>query len=159
MKTIFSDDKRGPGVKIPPPLIALAAISGAWGADRLIPLPIAGGERLWWVGIVITALASLLALASLVQFVIAKTHVEPWRPTSVIIRHGVYRHSRNPIYLAFCIAAFGAGLVINSWWGIVAVPLLGWLLRQLVIDREEAYLEAKFGEPYLEYKRSARRWI
>ena len=71
----------------------------------------------------------------------------------------MYRFSRNPIYLAFCIAAFGAGLLMNSWWGIAAVPLLGWLLRQLVIRREEAYLEAKFGEPYLEYKRSARRWI
>jgi len=153
------EDKRGPGVRIPPPLLAVAAIAGAWGIDRLVPLPIAADERLWWPGIAVVALAFLLALVALAQFRIARTHVEPWRPTSVIIRSGMFRYSRNPIYLAFCIAALGAGLMIGSWWGVAAAPLLGWLLRRFAIRREEAYLEAKFGEPYLEYKRAVRRWI
>ena len=154
-----NEDKRGPGVKIPPPLIALAGIAAAWGIDRLIPLPIATDGLLWWIGIAIAGLALLLALVTLLQFLIAKTHVEPWRPTSVVIQSGVFRYSRNPIYLAFCIAAFGTGLVVNSWWGIAAVPLLGWLLLKCAIGHEEAYLEAKFGETYRDYKRAVRRWI
>jgi len=153
------DDRRGPGVRIPPPLIAATAVAAAWGSDRLMPLPIVGGEGRWWIGIAIVALALLLALVTLAQFLIAKTHVEPWRPTTAIIRSGVFRFSRNPIYLAFCIAAFGAALIINSWWGIAAVPLLGWLLLSCAIRHEEAYLEAKFGEPYLDYKRAVRRWL
>jgi len=152
-------DRRGPGVRIPPPLIALAAIGGGWAADSLLPLPIGAGDGFRFSGLAIVALAFLLALAALFQFLAAKTHVEPWRPTSTIIRGGVFRLSRNPIYLAICIAALGAGLVINSWWGIAAVPVLGLLLQYLVILREEAYLERKFGDEYLAYRRSTRRWL
>jgi protein-S-isoprenylcysteine O-methyltransferase Ste14 len=153
------EDQRGPGVRIPPPLIAVAAVGSALGADRLHPLPIAAGDRLWWIGIAIVALAFLLALVTLAHFLAARTHVEPWRPTSVVIQNGVFHFSRNPIYLSFCIAAFGAGLILDSWWGIAAVPLLGWLLLICAIRHEEAYLEAKFGEPYLDYKRAVRRWL
>jgi protein-S-isoprenylcysteine O-methyltransferase Ste14 len=153
------EDRRGPGVRIPPPLIALAAIGGGWAADSLLPLPIAAGDGFRSSGLVVIALAFLLALAALLRFLAAKTHVEPWRPASTLIRGGVFRLSRNPIYLAFCIAALGAGLVINSWWGIAAVPVLGLLLQFLVIAREEAYLERKFGAEYLAYKRATRRWL
>ena len=153
------EDRRGPGVRIPPPLIALAAIGGGWAADSLLPLPIAAGDGFRSSGLAIVALAFLLALAALIQFLVAKTHVEPWRPTSTIIRGGVFRVSRNPIYLAFCVAALGAGLVINSWWGIAASPVLGLLLQRFAIRHEEAYLENKFGDEYLAYKHTTRRWL
>ncbi|MGD8349881.1 MAG: isoprenylcysteine carboxylmethyltransferase family protein [Gammaproteobacteria bacterium] len=153
------EDRRGPGVKIPPPLIALVAIGSGWSADSMLPLPIAAGDGLRWSGVVIVALAFLLALAALIQFLVAKTHVEPWRPTSTIIRGGPFRMSRNPIYLAFCIAAIGAGLIINSWWGVAAAPVLGCLLQYLVIHREETYLANKFGDEYLAYKQTTRRWL
>lgn len=153
------DDKRGPGVKVPPPLLALSAIGAGWATDRLLPMPIADGSVLRWTGLAVIALAFLLALASLFQFLTAKTHVEPWRPTSSIIRGGMFRFSRNPIYLAFCIAAIGAGLALNSWWGIAAALVLAYLLQRFVIRREEAYLERKFGETYLAYKREVRRWL
>jgi len=153
------EDKRGPGVRVPPPLLALSAIGAGWVVDLVLPMPIADGSGLRWTGFAIIALAFLLALASLVQFLAAKTHVEPWRPTRAIIRGGMFRFSRNPIYLAFCIAAIGAGLALNSWWVIAAVPLLVYLLSVLVIRREETYLEGKFGERYLAYKRKVRRWF
>ena len=153
------EDKRGPGVRIPPPVLALAVLGAAWGADRILPMPIAAGGLLLWIGVAIVALALLLALAALIQFFAAKTHVEPWRPTSVIISGGVFRFSRNPIYLAFCVTALGAGLALNSWWIIASMPLLGYLLHHFAIRREEAYLERKFGEQYLAYKRRVRRWL
>ena len=154
-----ADDKRGPGLKFPPPLLALAAIGCASLADWLRPLPIAPGDALWLAGITVVAIAFILALVSLTQFFTAKTHVEPWHPTTVIIRKGVYRFSRNPIYLSFCIATVGAGLMLNSWWVVASVTLLKPLLEHLVISREEAYLEQKFGEEYLDYKRRVRRWL
>lgn len=153
------EDKRGPGVKIPPPVHTLAVIGGAWGVDSVSPMPIADDKDLLWLGIAVVVLAFLLALATLIQFFAAKTHVEPWRPTSVIIRDGVFRFSRNPIYLAFCLTTIGAGLALNSWWIIAATPLLGYLLQRFVIHREEAYLERKFGEHYLSYKQKVRRWL
>ncbi|HKJ51777.1 MAG TPA: isoprenylcysteine carboxylmethyltransferase family protein [Gammaproteobacteria bacterium] len=153
------EDKRGPGVRVPPPLLALAVIGAAWAADRVLPLPVGDGNWLRWSGFAVIALAFGLALFTLLHFFVARTHVEPWRPTSVIIRHGIFRFSRNPIYLAFCVATLGTGLVLNSWWGIAAVPLLGYLLHCFAIRREEAYLERKFGEVYVSYRREVRRWL
>ena len=131
----------------------------AWLADRARPLPIVGGEALWLPGIAIIAIAVLIALAALAHFIEARTKVEPWHPTTTIIRKGLFRYSRNPIYLSFCIATVGAGLVLDSWWVVVSVTVLKPLLERLVISREEAYLEKKFGEHYLAYKKQVRRWL
>ena len=101
----------------------------------------------------------LIALAALAHFIEAKTKVEPWHPTTTIIRKGLFRYSRNPIYLSFCVATVGAGLVLNSWWIVISVTVLKPLLERFVISREEAYLEKKFGEYYLDYKKQVRRWL
>ena len=153
------EDKRGPGLRFPPPLLPLGFIGGAWLLQRWQPLPIAGDTRLLLAGILVMVAALLLALTTLFHFWRAKTHVEPWQPTSAIIQGGVFRFSRNPIYLAFCIATFGAALIIDSWWGLIVIVPLVWLLQMLVIRKEENYLEAKFGHHYLDYRRRVRRWI
>lgn len=154
-----TEDKRGPGLKFPPPLLLLAAVGCAWLANLLKPLPIVHDDALLVGGIAIIAIALLIALIALAHFFEARTHVEPWHPTTAIIRKGVYRFSRNPIYLSFCIAAVGTGLALNSWWVVASVTVLKPLLERLVISREEAYLEKKFGDHYLEYKRQVRRWL
>ncbi len=153
------EDKRGPGLKFPPPLLAPAVIGPGWVFDLAIPLPIRVAEAPWLTGLAIVGIALLLAVISLLQFVDAKTHVEPWKPATTIISKGLFRYSRNPIYLAFCIATIGIGLVLNSWWIVGSVLPLIVLLQRLVISREEAYLEHKFGESYLDYKRRVRRWL
>ena len=153
------DDKRGPGLRFPPPLLPVGLIAAAWLLQQWAPLPISANPQLRLAGIVLVAVAFLLAIVALVHFLRAKTHVEPWHPTSTIIQSGIYRYSRNPIYLAFCIAAIGAALIMDSWWGLIAVAPLVYLLQVLVIRKEETYLEAKFGEPYLDYKRRVRRWL
>ena len=154
-----SEDKRGPGVRFPPPLLALGVIGGAWLLDLVMPLPISAGTYQSGAGIALVGLSAALAMVSVAQFLIAKTHVEPWRPTTSIIRVGVYRFSRNPIYLAFVIATPGVGLLLDSWWIVGAAAPLLYLLQRLVIRLEEAYLERKFGEHYLAYKRTTRRWL
>ncbi len=154
-----TEDKRGPGLKFPPPLLLLAAVGGAWLVNLLKPLPIVAGDALLESGIALIAIALLIALIALAHFFEAKTHVEPWHPTTAIIRKGVYRFSRNPIYLSFCIAAVGSGLILNSWWVVASVMVLKPLLERLVISREETYLEKKFGDHYLEYKRQVSRWL
>lgn len=134
-------------------------IGGSWLLDRWLALPISYSNALWWPGVLLFAAALLLALITLLQFFRAKTHVEPWQPTTTIIQSGVYRYSRNPIYLAFCLATAACGLLLNSWWTIAAVLPLAYLLQVLVIRKEEAYLEARFGESYLDFKHQVRRWL
>ncbi len=154
-----AEDKRGPGLKFPPPLLVLAIIAGAWGIDQIKPLPVVDNGTLWLGGAAIIGIALLIALIALAHFIEAKTKVEPWHPTTTVIQKGLYRYSRNPIYLSFCIATVGAGLALNSWWVIVSVSIVKPLLEHLVISKEEIYLEKKFGDLYLEYKSRVRRWI
>ena len=154
-----SNDEKGAGVKFPPPLLILILTLVAYAFDFLFPLPIVTGSSLWFSGSIVIAIAFLLVAIAIFQFRQAKTHVEPWKSTSTIIHRGVYRYSRNPIYLAFCIVTAGIGMVLNSWWVVSAILPLMFLLRRLVIAREEAYLEKKFGDEYLAYQKTVRRWI
>jgi protein-S-isoprenylcysteine O-methyltransferase Ste14 len=153
-----SEDKHGPGVKIPPPLIAVSVVGLAWLLDRFIPLPLFSASH-WLIGGLIIVCAVGIALIAVIAFFRAKTHVEPWKPSSTIIQSGLYRFSRNPIYLTFLIILAGIALVLNSIWVLLGMPLLVWLLRMLVISREERYLEDKFGDEYRQYKNQVRRWI
>jgi protein-S-isoprenylcysteine O-methyltransferase Ste14 len=152
-------DTRGPGLKFPPPLLPLSLIGIGFLADIYWPLPINEGYGLWLTGLFLVIASLCLALIAALQFFRVKTHLEPWQPTTFIIQSGIFRFSRNPIYLAFGIATLGSGMMLNSWWGIAAVLPLVYLLQQLVIRREETYLEAKFGDSYLAYKRRVRRWL
>jgi protein-S-isoprenylcysteine O-methyltransferase Ste14 len=157
--TVQSPDKHGPGLKFPPPLLPLTLIGSGYLADIYRPLPIREESGLWLTGLVVVIAAVCLVLIAVLQFLRAKTHLEPWQPTTFIIQSGIFRFSRNPIYLAFCIATPGCGLLLNSWWVLAAVLPLIYLLQQLVIRHEEIYLEQKFGETYLAYKRRVRRWL
>ena len=93
------------------------------------------------------------------QFKQAQTGIEPWRPTSCIITNGPYRYSRNPIYLGFVITGAGIGLAFNSCWMLSSLLVFVLIANKLVIEREEKYLEGKFGESYLNYQRGVRRWL
>jgi protein-S-isoprenylcysteine O-methyltransferase Ste14 len=77
----------------------------------------------------------------------------------VIVRTGPYRFSRNPIYLAFSLLQLGIAIWVNSVWLLATLVGAVALIHSIVIQREEHYLERKFGAGYLDYKASVRRWL
>ena len=83
----------------------------------------------------------------------------PWKPTTKIIKRGPFRITRNPMYLQMILVCLGFSIILWNVWIFLLIPLCAWMLQQLVIMPEETYLERKFGESYLEYKRRVRRWI
>jgi len=83
----------------------------------------------------------------------------PWKPTTHIEVRGPFRITRNPMYLQMLLVCIGVGVAINSWWILLFTPLAGCALYWLAIRPEEEYLEKKFGETYLTYKRRVRRWL
>jgi protein-S-isoprenylcysteine O-methyltransferase Ste14 len=93
------------------------------------------------------------------QFKKAQTHIQPWRATSSIVTDGPYRYSRNPIYVAFAITGAGIALAFNSGWMLLSLLAFVLLANKLVIEREEKYLEGKFGDSYSNYRRETRRWL
>jgi protein-S-isoprenylcysteine O-methyltransferase Ste14 len=138
-------------VVAPPPLIYVAGLLAGWLFDRAVPaaiLPPAWQRGLGWLLIAIGLLGVVWAIVSMAR---VKTSVNPYAPTSAIATSGPYRFSRNPIYLF--------DTLINSLWPLVLLPAVIWVMRIGVIDREERYLERRFGEKYLRYKLSVRRWL
>lgn len=83
----------------------------------------------------------------------------PWKPTNSIIERGPFRITRNPMYLQMVIICFGVAVGLMNGWLFLLTPLCGWLLQQLAIIPEEKYLERKFGESYLAYKKRVPRWL
>lgn len=142
----------------PPTIYGLAAFV-AWGLSRVAPIAMPLPEAARWAGWGIVAVALALAGAAEVQFLRARTGTLPTSPTTAIVATGVYRFTRNPMYLAMTLALFGLGLALASPWFWLVAPAAVRLVTILAIEREEAYLTRKFGAAYLDYTARVRRWL
>ncbi len=87
------------------------------------------------------------------------TNVRPDRPTTAIVTGGIYRYTRNPLYLALLSVYAAVAVLANSLWPFALWIVLLPALVTGIVAREERYLEAKFGEEYLAYKARVRRWL
>jgi len=110
------------------------------------------------IGVIAVLAAAAFFIAAVRTLRKAGTPVPGNRPTTTIVRTGPFRFSRNPIYLAFTLIQLGLAAWINSLWLLLTLlPALA--LMEVVIRREERYLEARFPSEYLPYKRTVRRWV
>jgi protein-S-isoprenylcysteine O-methyltransferase Ste14 len=76
-----------------------------------------------------------------------------------LVTSGIYRFTRNPIYLGFLLVVIGISLDSGSYWGILLAPVLVILFNRFVIQPEEEYLASKFGDQFTSYKARVRRWL
>jgi len=83
----------------------------------------------------------------------------PWTATPEIVTEGIYRVTRNPMYVGMALLQLGIGVALANGWMVVLIPFVLVIIYAIAIRHEEAYLERKFGEGYLVYKRSVRRWL
>jgi protein-S-isoprenylcysteine O-methyltransferase Ste14 len=148
-----------PGVIAFPPLIWLVNAVISVVVHLFVRLPIMKYSICLVCGMVFIILAPTLALSALGTMKAAGTNVHPSEPALTLVRGGPFRFTRNPMYLALCLVQIALGFFLNDWITLLFVVPLAFILRNGVILREERYLTAKFGEPYLQYKREVRRWI
>jgi protein-S-isoprenylcysteine O-methyltransferase Ste14 len=150
-----------PGVIAPPPLLFFGALALGAAVDFWL-LRVPTGLPAWLryvLGAVLGAAAAGLAVGALARFRRSGTAVEPWRPSTSLVTDGVYRFSRNPIYLGMALLYVGSALAVDSGVALaLLLPLLA-LVQVGVIRREERYLEGKFGDAYRRYRASVRRWL
>ena len=81
------------------------------------------------------------------------------KPVSSLVEDGPFRYSRNPGYLSLTMLYTGIAILRNALWAILLLPLVLYVMKREVIEREERYLQRTFGEEYLAYKRRVRRWV
>jgi protein-S-isoprenylcysteine O-methyltransferase Ste14 len=102
---------------------------------------------------------------ALVGFTLSALSVRAFRRagTSVVpgmlVESGPYRYTRNPIYIGIVIFYFGLAIVLTSaWMLLLLIPVLI-ILQRGVVEREETYLQAKFGDVYRKYQARVPRWL
>ncbi|SDY38217.1 Protein-S-isoprenylcysteine O-methyltransferase Ste14 [Nitrosomonas sp. Nm33] len=100
-------------------------------------------------------------LAGAIAFRVAGTTVNPMQPskTSSIVTGGVYRISRNPMYIGFLLILLSWALLLSNIVSLAGLPLFVWYMNRFQIILEEQALIAKFGTEYVAYTKSVRRWL
>jgi protein-S-isoprenylcysteine O-methyltransferase Ste14 len=144
-----------------PPIIFATAFGFAIAAKWQWPLFIADSSYgpLFWFSILLILTGCGIALAAERRFLKAGTATLPTRPTIVVVADGIFRFTRNPMYLGMSMVLAGAAFFTNSWWFLLVLPFAMAAVTKLAIEREEIYLEKKFGPVYRAYKAQTRRWL
>ena len=148
-----------PRIFVPPPLIILGTLlTGLWADGRLafrspfMLIPLAMGALVVCVGLGTIA-------AALGVFRKAETRPEPWKPAANLVLKGVYRFTRNPMYLGMLLTYAGFALAFRSVTAAALLLPLFVVIDRVVVAREEAYLTRRFGADYIKYKMEVRRWL
>ena len=161
--SIMNDNPREtrdtPGVVAHPPLIYAGALGTGLLAHALFPVAFLPRPIAWALGLPLVGGGLVVGLLGDRALDTAGTNRSPYAPTTRLATEGPYRFTRNPLYLSLTLVYGGITLLANALWAALLLPFVLVVMRRGVIDREERYLERKFGEEYPGYKARVRRWI
>jgi len=148
-------------VRVFPPGVPLVTILVGVAAQRFLPISfdLPTPARYWIGGAVVLGASLLLGLWSVILFRRSGQNENPWKPTPAVVDRGPFRLTRNPMYLQMVLSCLGFAIILSNVWIFLFTPLCAAALQKLAILPEESYLERKFGEVYLGYKRRVRRWL
>lgn len=149
------------GVRFPPPLVFAGALLAGILLGRFAWHP---GLPLSWrfergVGVTLLVLGFGIMLTAANLFRAAGTEVKPWKSSTRLVTDRVYRWTRNPMYLGMALIYAGVAIWFDSMLALVLLVPVIFVIQREVIEREERYLEARFGQAYRDYRASVRRWI
>ena len=145
--------------KIPPPILALLMIVIIYFSSLIIE-PFTFSYRIV-LSVFIVVIGLACAIPSFRLFAKHKTTISPFTPleTTALVTVGMYRYSRNPMYLGLVLLNIAATIFFGTWLGVIIVVAFIFLLNLLQIIPEEEALIDIFGEEYIDYKKKVRRWI
>lgn len=143
-----------------PPIWLLAHGLLAWAVARLDPWGLSFG-RAWaeFAAGLLMGGGLLLILVAVMQMRRHRTAVMPRREASVLLATGVFRRSRNPIYLGMALILLGWVLRLDAPLALPLVPVFVWIIERRFIAPEEAALSRRFGAQFQRYTQATRRWL
>lgn len=161
MRTNAESRRNSPGVIVPPPLIYAGTLTVGILIDRFATglSTSVGTTPRYALAILPIGIGAFLTATALGLFRKARTRPEPWQPASALVTDGIYRFTRNPMYLGMALVYAGLALALDSPVSLLLLfPLIA-VIQCSVIAREERYLAEKFGDAYRHYKEQVRRWL
>lgn len=113
------------------------------------------------LSLALIAAGATVAVAGIWSFRKARTTVNPWRvnASSELVVSGVYRHTRNPMYLGLLLGLLGWGVYLANAFALFLAPLFIPCMNRFQILPEERALQQAYGERFLDYCRRVRRWL
>ncbi|HEX7027866.1 MAG TPA: isoprenylcysteine carboxylmethyltransferase family protein [Gammaproteobacteria bacterium] len=145
--------------KILPPVYLLLTLALMTGFHFLAPIAVFIPAPVSYAGAVLVVLGITVASIAAWSFHKAGTPVIPFEPSTALVTGGLYKYTRNPMYLGMLLLLIGIAVLFGSLGPWLPIPFFIWVIQANFICGEERFLESIFGERYLEYKRKVRRWL
>lgn len=148
-------------LKVPPPVCALLVAAAMWGLSFLAqPLAVPVAIRVG-VAVALAVAGAAFSLAGVIAFRRARTTVNPMKPqaASSLVRSGVYRITRNPMYVGLLLVLLAWAVFLSSAWALLGPLAFAAWIGRFQIAPEERALSALFGAEYSAYKAEVRRWL
>jgi protein-S-isoprenylcysteine O-methyltransferase Ste14 len=154
-------DPSGLELKVPP--LALGAIAAGlmWSVSLVLPAFDFTFPANSVAAASLALMGTLTCLAGVVSFRRAKTTVNPMKPdsTSSLVVSGIYRYTRNPMYLGFLLILFGWVVFLSNGLALLVLPAFVVCMNRFQISPEERVLASIFADDYAIYRASVRRWL
>jgi protein-S-isoprenylcysteine O-methyltransferase Ste14 len=148
-------------LRVPPPVVGLLVAAAMWGlAPWGLPMAWPPGLRMG-AAVVLVALGLVLDMSGLVAFVRRHTTINPLRPanSSALVTGGVYRFTRNPMYLGMACLLSAWAVWLGSLAGFAGPLVFVLYITRFQIRPEERILGGLFGQAFTDYCERVRRWI
>ncbi len=146
-------------LKIPPPLLVLILVVSNYFSSKKIDLILLPNQDI--TAIIIFLIGMLILINPIFKFIKSKTTIDPikFKKVNKLITSGIYRYSRNPMYLGLLILVTSTSIFYLNIFSITTPVFFYFWINRFQIKREEIFLTKKFGKEYLSYKTKTRRWI
>ena len=147
--------------KIPPPIVALFIGAAMWGSARISPQFQVAAEIRVVAAIIFVVFGLAVTLLGAAAFRRAKTTLNPLKPetASALVVNGVYRHTRNPMYVGFALVLAGWAIYLSAPLAFFGPVLFVLFITHFQIIPEERVLSEKFGQQFDVYQQRVRRWL
>ncbi len=148
-------------LKVPPVAVVLLCGAGMWLLSRQLPelsYPFPGHPLL---ASLVAAVGAAIGVSGVIAFRAAKTTVDPRYPdkASSMVRSGIYRKTRNPMYLGLLLLLLGWALFLSHALAVIGLPVFVLYMNRFQIGPEERAMQARFGIQFSDYCLAVRRWI
>jgi protein-S-isoprenylcysteine O-methyltransferase Ste14 len=148
-------------LKIPPVLLTLIFGALMWLVSRMVPGSILSAPLRVACLLAFSAAGAFVGLHAVISFRKAQTTVNPLNPHACtsLVESGIFRFTRNPMYLALVLALAGWALFLGNIYSLALIALFVAYMNRFQIQPEERALETLFGQAYIDYRQRVRRWI